>query len=265
MATLPITSGNINLTDVASFFNVTGNTNLADYTRGGGIVPPTGPATTAFPATGGVGFFWDNPTYSRIQDDNNNDTFWPTQAPDTIVGVQNSWTYTPNTTAITSSANVIDNSWWNTSTDTFTFAAGAVGSMTVDITNWDTVDTQQEGNFVVRKINNRAIGRDSYTDVNNDTIRLQNAVLSQTEQTVVQITAVQSFSIAPNEGLRFFIAEGSGLFTPYDIRIHSVLLSFTTTPYAAVTTPGADINTGISETVNGLNLNQFYGVDDGEA
>ena len=27
---------------------------------------------------------------------------------------------------------------------------------------------------------------------------------------------------------------------------------------------GASINEGISETVNGLNLNQFYGVDDGE-
>ena len=42
MATLPITSGSINLTDVASFFNVSGNTNLADYVRGGDIVPATG-------------------------------------------------------------------------------------------------------------------------------------------------------------------------------------------------------------------------------
>ena len=257
MAQLTRTAGQtLSLSEVRAFFDgkfdpaVAGvdGSSLSHYLRNGGIVP-------GFPLEGGVGFFWDNPTYSTIQDDNNNDTFWPTQAPNTIVGVQTGWNYQANTTAITATANVIDNFWWNTSGSTMAFAAGAVGSMTVDITNWDPNDARQEANFVVRKINSQSQGSGSYTGANTDTIRIQNQVISQTGLTTAPLTAVQSFSIAQGEGLRFFIAEGSGAFTPYDIRLHSLILSTGTTAFS-------EINQNIP-TSSPLSLSQLRNVDDG--
>ena len=56
--------------------------------------------------------------------------------------------------------------------------------------------------------------------------------------------------------------------TPFTYTINNLRFNLNGTTEFVPTGGGTvttDINTGISETVNGLNLNQFYGVDDGEA
>ena len=55
--------------------------------------------------------------------------------------------------------------------------------------------------------------------------------------------------------------------TPFTYTINNLRFNLNGTTEFVPTGGGTvttDINTGIPETVNGLNLNQFYGVDDGE-
>lgn len=65
------------------------------------------------------------------------------------------------------------------------------------------------------------------------------------------------------------IFEGEGDDRPFTYTIDYIRASFVDNtsfePTGTATGGGGDpINEGISETIDGLNLNQFYGVDDGE-
>ena len=258
MATLPITSGNINLTDVASFFNVTGNTNLADYTRGGGIVPPTGPAV--FPATGGIALTGITNTI-RLLHETGSDTGWPNDA-GVIEGASTGWTYTPNTTAVVAGRN---SGGLNNRLINGTGAALNVVNWRIDmdytIANIDPNDDPAD-----LRINMFARLVDANGSESSLTERFRfNAGAGEVSvgANSTQLVLQDSFTIPNGSGLGFYVTETTneeGI--PYDFTIQAVRISFSATEFVRV---APAINTGISETVNGLNLNQFYGVDDGEA
>ena len=80
---------------------------------------------------------------------------------------------------------------------------------------------------------------------------------------IINPTSAQSTQWVQGGFLDFIFFDNQGD-RPYDVTIDSVRVRFQGTEEFAPTGGGPGINTGISETVNGLNLNQFYGVDDGE-
>ena len=257
MATLPITSGNINLTDVASFFGVTGNTNLADYVRGGDIVLATGAAV--FPTTGGIALTGIDNTI-RLLHSGSFDVGWPNDA-GTVEGASTGWTYTPNTTAVVSGRNSsgLDNRLINGTGSTLNVTGWRI-DMDYTIANVDPNDDPDD-----LAINLFARLVDGNGDESSLTERFRfNAVAgsisvgSNSSQLLIQ----DNFTIPNGSGLGFYASETTdtqGI--PYDFSVQAVRISFSSTEFVRTSSP---INTGISETVNGLNLNQFYGVDDGE-
>ena len=80
---------------------------------------------------------------------------------------------------------------------------------------------------------------------------------------IINPTASQSTQWVQGGFLDFIYFDNQGD-RPYDVTIDSLRVRFQGTEEFAPTGGPTEINTGIPETVNGLNLNQFYGVDDGE-
>ena len=256
MATLPITSGNINLTDVASFFNVTGNTNLADYVRGGGIVPATGAAV--FPTTGGIAITGIDNTI-RILENTNSDVGWPNDAA-VLQGAATDWAYTPNTTELVAARNSagMNNRLINNTGSTLTANNWRI-DMDYTIANIDPDD--DPANLAINLFARLVDGNGAESSLT-ERFRFQAvagaiSVGANSSQLLIQ----DDFTIPDGSGLGFYASETTDTQgVPYDFSIQAVRISFSSTEFVRV---APTINTGISETINGLNLNQFYGVDDG--
>ena len=238
------TINSIRLSFDGSGFDRTGDM-FTNYNRGGGIVPD-------YPSVGGFGFIYSNPTTFRILEATSGDVGWETGTPRTV-GLSD-WTYTPMTTAVVGGATSVTNSYVNNTGSFAGFASDSVASVDLTISNPEVGETPQ-ANIIFRKIGTD--GNYVAGGASANSFRVQDQVFTIGRQTV-NVPATSAFNIQNGEGFRFYLTETGDAFTPFDVQIHSVFVSQTSSAFG-------EINTGISSTTSGLTLSSFRGVDDGES
>ena len=223
-----------------------------------------------FPETGGLALTFDRGSTFRLQDASSSDTGWSTAAA-TLAGETTGWTYTPEAGAnVVAGQNNLDNILTNNTGAAVNLGTAGRIDVEVWLTNLTGVDSNGITNFnvVVRPVTSSTAGAFVGT-ANTTSYRVQDFQATEGPYTITLGRVGSGWNIPDGGGLRFAIAETADQFTPFTIEIRRIRISFTNDEFIEVGTGGGGggeaINTGISETVNGLNLNQFYGVDDGEA
>ena len=223
-----------------------------------------------FPETGGLALTFDRGSEFRILDATASDVGWSTAAV-TLAGATTGWTYTPEASAnVVSGQNNLDNILTNGTGAAVDLGVAGRIDVEVWVSNLTGVEFNGETNFnvIVRPVTSSTAGAFIGT-ANTTSYRVQDFPATEGPYTITLGRVGSGWNIPDGGGLRFAITETDNDFTPFTIEIRRIRISFTNDEFIEVGTGGggggASINEGISETVNGLNLNQFYGVDDGEA
>ena len=218
--------------------------NLADYVRRGPIVPATSGGEATYPTTGGFAIENAGTFEARSTDSTN----WAASADGVEVQGMPGIEYSIGGSGSFEGGGRFRNNTGNTITVQgnmrlrFT-ASNFRGDSTATIQPffWNEESTFVQGTFTRPADPNGSVSG----------------------EIIINPTASQSTQWVQGGFLDFIYFDNQGD-RPYDVTIDSLRVRFQGTEEFAPTGGPTEINTGIPETVNGLNLNQFYGVDDGE-
>lgn len=190
-----------------------------------------------YPATGGLAIVYDNPTAFTIADNNNLDTGWQTGAP-TLFGETAGWTYTAQSPAVVASQGALNNALSGVALNLST-----VGRIDVDITVSNIqsdIMTSTETNILVRQVEDPAMtGNDNFIGTAGQaSYRVVDHTITEGDQTVTLVRTGTGLSIRNDQGLRFAVTETASEFTPFDIAIRAVRISFSDNEFALIGNSG---------------------------
>ena len=243
------TSGDISASELQTFFSQSGDFQITDYYRGGGIVPATRDAAPTYPTTGGLAL--DDIGSIALPDA---DAFysWPTGG--TLQGQTANFTYNPGD-GTTDSENP------------------AQGGRIIDgsITNNTGAPIAMSGVNITCRITYTAFNADAGGNINPFFWVIANQNVGFPQPTVSQLNTQIVYTIAGGQGawtaggtLRFRMFSNTPNDRPFNYTVDNLRINLNSSTTEFVPTGGGttDINTTFPESGD-ITFTDFYGVDNG--